>query len=62
MVAQEQFIACCRCREAIEPFRFLLSLHSQIGPYNNVQNWTFMTAKEHFLAYYRCRKAVNLFK
>jgi hypothetical protein len=61
MVVQEQFIACCRCREAIEPFRFLLSLHSQIGPCNNVKNWTFMTEKEHLLAYCRCIKVVKLF-
>jgi hypothetical protein len=31
MTAHEDFVAFCRCREAVKLFRFLLSPHSLIG-------------------------------
>jgi hypothetical protein len=57
MTVQEHFIAYCRYREAVKPFRFLLSPYSLIGTCNSVQNCTFVTVQEHFVAYCRCREA-----
>jgi hypothetical protein len=41
MAVQEHFIAYCRCREAVNLFRFLLSPYSLIGTCNSVQICTF---------------------
>jgi hypothetical protein len=41
MTVQEYVIACCRCREAVKLFRFLLSPYSLIGTCNSVQNCSF---------------------
>jgi hypothetical protein len=48
VTVQEHSIAYCRCREAVELFRFLLSPYSLVGSCNSVQNcrettWTFQS-------------------
>jgi hypothetical protein len=40
-VCTETFMACCRCRDGVKLFRFLLSPYSLIGTCDSVQNWSF---------------------
>jgi hypothetical protein len=41
LTLQEHFIAYCRCREAVNLFRFLLSPYSLIGTCDSVQKCNF---------------------
>jgi hypothetical protein len=52
VTVQEHFIAYCRCRDAVELLRLLLSPYSLVGTGNSVQNCIFLNVREHFV--YRC--------
>jgi hypothetical protein len=41
MTPKEHFVVYCRCREAVQLSRFLLSPYSLIGAFNNMQNCTY---------------------
>jgi hypothetical protein len=46
VTVHEQFIAYCRCLEAVKLFRFLLSPYGLIGICNNVFNCTFRDCRD----------------